>query len=192
VIKEHVGSQDQVSAAYGGFNCIEFLRGDGFRVDPVVLPKERKDLLQAHLMLCFTGVSRIASEVAKSKIDNLKSRKASLTGMRAMVDQAIEVLQSKTGSITDFGRLLHEGWMLKRTLSDKVTTSDVDQMYEEARAAGTIGGKLLGAGGGGFMLLFVRPEDQGRVREKLHKLVHVPFSFEDEGSRIVLYSPNGL
>jgi len=192
VIKENVGSQDQISAAYGGFNRIDFLQGDGFRVDPVVLPKERKDLLQAHLMLCFTGLSRIASEVAKSKIDNLKNRKASLVGMKVMVDQAIEILQSKTYSITDFGRLLHEGWVLKRTLSDKVTTAEVDEIYDEARSAGAIGGKLLGAGGGGFMLLFVPPADQGRVRERLHKLVHVPFSFEDAGSRIVLYQPNGL
>lgn len=192
VIKEHVGSQDQISAAHGGFNRIALLQGDGFRVDPVVLPKERKDLLQAHLMLCFTGLSRIASEVAKSKIDNLKNRTAPLTSMKLMVDQALEILQSKTGSITDFGRLLHEAWMLKRTLSDKVTTADVDEIYETARSAGAIGGKLLGAGGGGFMLLFVPPESQARVRERLDKLVHVPFSFEDTGSRIVLYQPNGL
>jgi D-glycero-alpha-D-manno-heptose-7-phosphate kinase len=130
--------------------------------------------------------------VAKSKIDNLKNRATELRSMRLMVDQAIEILQSKSDAMTELGRLLHEAWLLKRSLSAKVSTAEVDEIYEEARAAGALGGKLLGAGGGGFMLLFVAPENQRKVRERLHKLVHVPFAFDDSGSRIVLYQPKGL
>lgn len=192
VIKENVGSQDQISAAYGGLNRIEFLQSGTFRVEPIVLPEERRHALQAHLMLCFTGLSRIASEVAKSEIDNLKARETQLRRMQDMVGEAINVLQSGRTPLEEFGHLLHETWMHKRSLSEKVTTREVDEIYQCARAAGAIGGKLLGAGGGGFMLLFVRPEHHGRVRERLRNLVHVPFAFEHSGSRIALYQPNGL
>ena len=191
VIRENVGSQDQISAAYGGFNRIEFPRGGGFRVDPVVLPRERLDTLQDHLMLFFTGLSRFASEIAKSKIDNLERRHAELVRLREMTDEGIGLLQGE-GSLDGFGELLDQGWQYKRRLSDKVSTSEVDRIYDEARSAGAIGGKLLGAGGGGFMLFFVRPADQARVLERLQRLVHVPFRFEQSGSRVVLYQPNGL
>ena len=191
VIGESVGSQDQISAAYGGFNRIEFSRGGGFRVDPVVLPHERLDAFQDHLMLFFTGLSRFASEIAKSKIDNLDQRHAELVRMREMTDEGIRLLQGD-GPLEAFGELLDQGWQYKRRLSDKVSTIEVDRIYAEARSAGAIGGKLLGAGGGGFMLLFVRPADQARVRERLQRLVHVPFRFEQSGSRVVLYQPNGL
>lgn len=192
VIKENVGSQDQISAAFGGFNRIEFLRDHSFRVDPIILPRERKQELEDHLMLCFTGFARIASEVAKSKIDNLKSREKQLRRMSDMVAEAIAILQSPDAPITEFGELLHEAWTNKRALSDKVSTPAVDEIYAVAREAGAIGGKLLGAGGGGFMLLFASPDKQGRIRDKLRNLVHVPFAFENTGSRIVLYQPNGL
>ncbi|HXF67604.1 MAG TPA: kinase [Burkholderiales bacterium] len=192
VIREHVGSQDQVSAAFGGFNRIEFRRDGSFDVAPIVLPPERLALLQSHLMLCFTGLARTASEVAKSKIENLDKHAQELDRMKAMVDEAISVLQSRSAPIEDFGRLLHESWMHKRRLSDLVSTGEIDRLYEVARAAGAIGGKLLGAGGGGFLLLFVRPEHQKEVREKLSHLIHVPFRFESSGSRVVLYQPNGL
>lgn len=191
VIGESVGSQDQISAAYGGFNRIEFPRGGGFRVDPVVLPRERLDGLQDHLMLFFTGMSRFASEIAKSKIDNLDHRHAELVRMREMADEGIALLQGD-GPLEAFGELLDQGWQYKRRLSDKVSTAEVDRIYDEGLGAGAIGGKLLGAGGGGFMLFFVRPVDQARVRERLQHLVHVPFRFEEAGSRVVLYQPNGL
>jgi D-glycero-alpha-D-manno-heptose-7-phosphate kinase len=192
VIGENVGSQDQISAAYGGFNRIEFLRNGGFEVNPVIVESTRYRELQSHLMLCFTGISRIASEVAKSKIENFGRRQAELHAMRAMVDDGIRILHDPNIPIGDFGALLHEGWIAKRRLSDKVSSSEIDTIYEEARLAGAIGGKLLGAGGGGFLLLFVKPENQPAVRERLKHLVHVPIEFDQSGSKVVLYQPNGL
>jgi D-glycero-alpha-D-manno-heptose-7-phosphate kinase len=192
VIGENVGSQDQVAAAFGGFNRIEFLPSGGFAVSPVVLQRSRLDELQGHLMLCFTGLSRIASEVAKSTIENLAARERELGRMRQMVDEALAILQSPSRPIEAFGELMHEAWRVKRGLSERVSTPAIDGMYETARGAGAIGGKLLGAGGGGFLLLFVRPALQSRVREALRGLVHVPVRFEESGSRVVLYQPNGL
>jgi len=192
LIGENVGSQDQVSAAFGGFNRIEFRRDGGFDVAPVILPAGRREELKSHLMLCFTGLSRIASEVAKSKIDNLKNRAEELHRMRAMVDEAAGILQDVRRPIADFGKLLDASWQYKRRLSDKVSTPEIDHIYETAMAAGASGGKLLGAGGGGFMLLFAAPERQAAIRDRLSNLVHVPFEFDDSGSKVVLYQPNGL
>jgi D-glycero-alpha-D-manno-heptose-7-phosphate kinase len=193
IINENVGSQDQISAAFGGFNRIEFKPKDlGFQVVPVILSKNRLFELQDHLMLCFTGFSRIASEIAESKIANFKNRENELKLMRAMVDESIQILHNHETSIEEFGKLLHQSWLYKRSLSEKVTTPEIDALYEAAVNAGAIGGKILGAGGGGFLLLFVKPELQERVRERLNQLIHVPFAFEDSGSRVVLYQPNGL
>lgn len=192
VIHENVGSQDQISAAYGGFNRIEFRKNDTFQVSPIILAKDRQQEFQSHLMLCFTGFSRIASEIAKSKIDNFKSREVELKRMKEMVEEAIRILQNTGTSIEEFGKLLHQGWLCKRSLSDKVSTPEIDGLYEEAMRAGAAGGKILGAGGGGFLLLFVKPELQSRVYERLKHLIHVPFEFEDSGSRVVLYQPSGL
>jgi len=189
--RKNKSGQDQISAAYGGFNRIEFLRNGRFRVNPVILHEDRLEGFQGSLMLFFTGFSRIASEIAKSKIDNISQRKKELTRMKEMADEAISILQNN-GSLDEFGHLLDQGWQYKKSLSDKVSTAEIDQIYEAARGAGALGGKLLGAGGGGFMLFFVRPEDQPRVRERLSKLIHVPFRFENSGSRVVLYQPNGL
>jgi D-glycero-alpha-D-manno-heptose-7-phosphate kinase len=192
VIKENVGSQDQISASYGGFNKIEFKKDDSFQIAPVILPKERLNDLQRHLMLFFTGLSRTASEIAKSKIDNLGKKKEELNRMNQMVDEAISILQEPNRPIFEFGRLLDESWRYKKSLSTKVSTQQIDVIYEEAVRAGAIGGKLLGAGGGGFMLLFARPEHHERIRTALKTLVYVPFVFEDSGSRIMLYQPDGL
>ena len=192
IIKENVGSQDQITAAFGGFNRIDFKANDTFQVSPVILPKDRLHEFQSHLMLCFTGFSRIASEIAKSKIANFKSRGSELNRMTAMVDEAIQILQNRQAPIEEVGRLLHQGWLCKRSLSDKVSTPEIDHLYEEAMRAGAVGGKILGAGGGGFLLLFVRPELQSNVRERLKHLIHVPFEFENSGSRVVLYQPDGL
>jgi D-glycero-alpha-D-manno-heptose-7-phosphate kinase len=192
IIGENVGSQDQVSAAFGGFNRIEFHRNDSFDVSPVIFPAYRREELCDHLMLCFTGFSRIASEVAKSKIDNLKSREKELKLMRAMVDEGISILQNTYESIDSFGKLLHESWQYKRSLSDRVSTPEIDTIYQAAIAAGAVGGKILGAGGGGFLLIFAKPERHAAIRDCLNKLIHVPFDFEDSGSRVVLYQPHGL
>ena len=192
VIKENVGSQDQISAAFGGFNRIEFNRNDTFSVSPVVVPPERLKELQDHLMLYFTGFSRIASEVAKSKIDNLKNREKELKCMKEMVQDAINLLQDSSAPIAEFGVLLDQSWKYKRTLSDRVTTPEIDNIYQRPLRAGAIGGKLLGAGGGGFLLLFAKPDAQPAIRSQLKHLIHVPFRFEDSGSKVVLYQPNGL
>lgn len=192
IINENVGSQDQVSAAYGGFNKIAFNPDDTFDVQPIILKHERKLDLENHLMLFFTGFSRIASEVASSKIANLKNREVELKTMYQMVDESLSILQNNSTSIEEFGRLLNHSWQLKRSLSDKVSTPEIDVLYETAMKAGAIGGKLLGAGGGGFLLVFAKPELQAKVKSALNHLVHVPFKFDNSGSRVVLYQPNGL
>lgn len=192
IIRENVGSQDQISAAFGGFNRIEFKTDGSFDVVPVILPKEKMERLEEHCLLYFTGVSRFSSEIAQSKIANFKNRMSELKTMKSMVDEAISILHSEHSSVTDFGTLLHQNWLYKRTLSDKVSTPLIDQIYEDAIKAGALGGKILGAGGGGFLLLFVRPEQQDKVKEKLKNFIHVPFKFEHSGSKIVLYQPNGF
>ena len=192
IIGENVGSQDQVSAAYGGLNKIEFQCDDSFNVAPVMLSSQRRKDLHDHLMLCFTGFSRIADEIAKSKIENLKAREPQVRRMREMVDEGIAILSDGQTDISEFGKLLAESWALKRGLSNRVSTTEIDDIYEAAMAAGAVGGKILGAGGGGFMLLFARPEDQPAIRERLKGLVHVSFNFDESGSRVVLYQPNGL
>lgn len=192
MIREHVGSQDQISAAFGGFNRIEFHQNDTFNVSPVILPGERFEELQRHTMLFFTGFSRIASEVAKSKIDNFRNREMELNCMKAMVDEAIDILQNPGDSIDKFGKLLDENWKFKRGLSDRVTNPEIDHIYDEAKRAGALGGKILGAGGGGFLLLFVKPELQVHVRQCLQHLVYVPFKFDNFGSRVIVYQPAQL
>ncbi|MFV2055342.1 MAG: kinase [Thiohalomonadales bacterium] len=192
IIGEHVGSQDQVSAAYGGLNKIQFFRDGNYSVEPVILPKKRKQELEEHCMLFFTGQQRNATDVAKSKIDNMKNRQQDFCNIQKMVFDALTILQDVDVGIEAFGELLGETWQIKRTLSDKVTNSTIDAIYAKAKKAGAIGGKLIGAGGGGFLMLFVNPKKQMAVRQELNNLIHVPIHFEDSGTKIVLYQPNGL
>jgi len=192
LIGEYVGSQDQILAAFGGFNYIEFRRDGSFNIVPITLKSYRLNQLSSHLMLFFTGISRIASEVARSKIENISKRERELMAIRAMVEEAITLLYNDAEPIESFGKLMHEGWKLKRSLSEKVSNPHVDSIYQAAIDAGAIGGKLLGAGGGGFLLIFARPDLHPLIRKKLKQLVYVPFDFEDAGSRIALYQPNGL
>lgn len=192
IIGEHVGSQDQLSAAYGGFNKIQFFRDGDFSVESVILPRNRRRQLEDHFMLFFTGLQRNAPEIAKSKIANLHQRAEELHGLRQMVIDALSILQDGDQAIEGFGELLDSAWRLKRRLSDQVSNGLIDDLYAQAKQAGAIGGKLLGAGGGGFMLLFVQPQRQHAVRQALSNLIHVPFEFEESGTKIVLYQPNGL
>jgi len=192
VLHERVGLQDQVSAAFGGFNHITIAQNGTYSVTPMVLPVERLQALQSHLMLVFTGISRTANEVAETVVTNLKNKAAEMKTMQEMVDHAISIISSPKTDLLDLGRLMKEAWQLKRALSDRVTNWTVDDLLDTAIRAGAVGGKLLGAGGGGFMLLFVRPEDHDKVRAALNKLITVPFKFEMSGGRIVLYQPNGL
>lgn len=192
LIGENVGSQDQIAAAYGGLNRIDFLSNDSFRVNKIIIPASRQAELHDHLLLCFTGFSRIADQIAKSQIDNFKNREKELFSMRDMVDEGIEILSNPSVDIEEFGKLLDLSWQYKRSLSEQVSTPVIDQIYEQAKLAGAIGGKVLGAGGGGFMLLFAKPEKHAAIRARLKNLVHVDFNFDDAGSRVVLYQPNGL
>ena len=189
IIGENVGSQDQVAAAFGGFNRVEFNGHGDFIVQPITVNHERLDLLQKHLMLFFTGFSRTASEIASEQIENTQHKEAELRAMHAMVDEATVLLNSQHTDIEEFGRLMHESWCLKRTLSRKITTSVINQMYDTAIKAGALGGKLCGAGGGGFLLMFVPPRKRRLVQRALSKLLYVPFQFENLGAQITYYAP---
>ncbi|MEP9411281.1 MAG: kinase [Candidatus Brocadia sp.] len=187
MIKENVGSQDQIIAAFGGLNKIEFSNEHHFEVSPVTISQARLQELENHLMLFFSGFTRIASKIAQDQVSRIKDKTQELKTMRSMVEEAITILNGN-GDITDFGKLLHESWQLKKNLSNKVSNSHIDHVYDMACKAGAIGGKILGAGGGGFILFFVKPEDRERLKETLGFLLHVPFGFEASGSRIVYYS----
>lgn len=185
VLKEAVGSQDQVAAAFGGFNKIVFLPDDSFEVTPMSIPSGRIKELEKHMMLVFAGFDRYAPEIAKEQIESTPQKKAELTLMQEMVDEAIEILADEKRSILDFGKLLNESWKLKKSLTDKISTPEIDYIYQIALKAGALGGKLLGAGGGGFMLLFLPPEKRESVKEELKHLLEVPFHFEKGGSQII-------
>lgn len=186
ILKETVGSQDQVSAAYGGFNQISFLPNGELSVRPMTIPAARLQELNSHLMLFYTGTKRTASNVADSYVTNINDRQRQLRILKDMVEESVVILSGKQ-DIRAFGELLHEAWQIKRSLSAKVSNSEVDQIYDQAISVGAIGGKLTGAGGGGFMLLFVPPVRQDEVKEALNKLIHVPFKFEFSGSQIIFH-----
>jgi D-glycero-alpha-D-manno-heptose-7-phosphate kinase len=188
IMKESVGSQDQVSAVYGGLNHIEFAPNDEISVRPVTISRSRFAELESHLMLFYTGIMRTAAEVAKSYTNQIEKRKRQLRIMRDIVAEGISILATD-GDIIAFGELLHESWEVKRSLSDKVSNTEVDDLYLQARGAGAIGGKLMGAGGGGFMLLFVPSSLQQGVRERLSRVLHVPFRIESSGSQIIFFDP---
>ncbi|MBU1121677.1 MAG: kinase [Candidatus Omnitrophota bacterium] len=185
-LKESVGSQDQVAVSYGGLNKISFGKEGDFHVEPIILSKQRQNHFQDHLMLFFTGFSRIASKIAKKQIKNTPKKKDELTVMHQLVDEAKDVLCGGD-DIDKFGRLLHESWKLKRSLSNKVSSPVIDEIYEEALQSGATGGKLIGAGGGGFILLFVKPQLQNNVRKRLKRLLEVKFKFDKLGSQIIFY-----
>jgi D-glycero-alpha-D-manno-heptose-7-phosphate kinase len=189
ILKEAVGSQDQVSAAYGGLNHVLFHPNGEISVRPVTISPQRMTELNAHLMMFYTGIRRTAATVASTVIDNIEQRKRQLRIMRDLVDEGLAVVGG-AHDITDFGNLLHEAWQAKRALSADVSNADVDRLYERARAAGAIGGKLTGAGGGGFLLLFVEPDRQDAVRQEFGELIHVPFRFDFSGSQIIYYEPD--
>ncbi|MBI5150754.1 MAG: kinase [Candidatus Omnitrophica bacterium] len=187
--RENVGCQDQALAAYGGFNFIEFGGKSHLQVRKVTIPADKLEDLQGRLLLYFTGFSRNASEIAQHQINNIPRKQRELHAMYDMAFRALDILNE--GDLDDFGKLMYESWKLKRGLSDKISTSHIDRIYETAMGAGAIGGKLLGAGGGGFILFFVPPSRQKNVKEKLKKLLLVPFHFENLGSQIIFYQPNG-
>ena len=192
VLKENVGSQDQILAAFGGFNRIDFNSDDSFNITPVIINKDLTGQLQNHMLLFFTGLSRYASDIAKDKIANFKNNFRELTQMKEMVNEGLSILQSNSDPIKDLGKLLHESWELKRSLSTKVSTPQIDEIYKSGIESGAIGGKILGAGGGGFILFIAKPENHEKIRTRLKNLVHVSFKFNNTGSKIVVYEPNGF
>ncbi len=188
VLQETVGVQDQIQSAFGGLNRIDIRTDGSFEVTPLVVRAERLVGLQKHLLLLYTGLSRTASEIAAEQVATVGARTAELKAMREMVDLGEKILVG-TGDLRDFGRLLDESWKLKRSLSSKIAPGFVNEIYDIARQAGAEGGKLLGAGGGGFMLIFVTPDKRASVLKSLQKLLPVPFQFERGGTQIVLYEP---
>jgi D-glycero-alpha-D-manno-heptose-7-phosphate kinase len=188
ILKETVGSQDQVSAAYGGFNHITFLTNGEISVRPITIERQRLSDLNAHLMLLYTGIERTASDVADSYVNNFDDKKRQMRILKDLVDESIAVLTSGQ-DLKYFGELLHEAWLAKRSLSAKVSNTEIDGLYGDAVSAGALGGKLTGAGGGGFLLLFAPPEKHGAIKEKLNHLLHVPFKFDFAGSQIIFYDP---
>lgn len=188
LIGEHVGSQDQVNASFGGFNRIDFGGSEGIFVQPVTIEEEKLTRLQRCLLFYFTNFSRSASGIAKEQIKETPKKLKELRTMREMVDEAINILNGRPESLHDFGKLLHESWMLKRSLTKKISNNDIDQIYETAFQSGALGGKICGAGGGGFLLLFALPENQPKVKEAMKKFLLVPFRFENLGSHVIHYS----
>ena len=188
ILRETVGSQDQVQTAYGGLNHITFHADDEFSVRPVTISRERVEELNSHLMLFYTGIKRTAADVAQTYVNDISNKKRQLRITKDLVKEGLAILNSDQ-DLTSFGTLMHEAWMVKRSLSDKVSNSEVDDIYQKAIASGATGGKLTGAGGGGFMLLFVPPDRHSVVRETLSHLIYVPIRFDFSGSQIIFFDP---
>jgi D-glycero-alpha-D-manno-heptose-7-phosphate kinase len=188
VLKETIGSQDQVLAAHGGFNHVVFDASGEITVRPVTVSPSRLTELNRHLMLFYTGIRRTASDVAGSYVNGLDDKERQFRIIGELTNQGVSVLCGK-GRIALFGELLHNAWQAKRDLSARVSNADVEEIYKEALSVGAVGGKLLGAGGGGFILFFVPPAKQAGVRRRLNKLIYVPFKFEASGSQIIFFDP---
>ena len=192
LLHEAVGAQDQASAAYGGFNRINFNTDGSLEVKRILTPQTRLGELEQNLALYFTGFSRIASEIAQEQLSVTPHKKKELDMMVQLVDEAETIVTSPSRSLDEFGRLLHESWQIKRTLTQKISNANIDEIYQAGLSAGALGGKLLGAGGGGFMLFFVPPEKRAALRLRLKKLLCVPFTFSTKGSDVVVYEPEEL
>ncbi len=189
LVQEAVGSQDQVSAAYGGFNRTNFRTDGSVEVNRVLTSPGRLAELEQNLALYFTGFSRTASEIATEQLKMTPHKTRELNMMLNLVDEAESIITTPGRSLDDFGRLLHESWQIKRTLTQKITTASIDEIYEAGLSEGALGGKLLGAGGGGFMLFYVPPQRREALRQRLKKLLCVPFGFSSRGSHVVVHEP---
>lgn len=182
------GWQDQIAAAYGGMNRIDFQDND-FRVTPVIIHPDRKKLLNDNLILFYTGVSRLSAEIQQDTINHQHDKTAQLKEMLSLVDEAQKILEDTHADMNDFGRLLDYTWRLKRSSGGRISNTMIDTLYERGLKAGALGGKLLGAGGGGFLLFYVEKDKQQQVLKELEELMHVPFCFETEGTTVIHYSP---
>jgi D-glycero-alpha-D-manno-heptose-7-phosphate kinase len=189
LLHEAVGSQDQVSAAYGGFNRIDFQTDGTVEVQRLLTSQSRLEELERHLALYFTGFSRTASEIATEQVKLTPQKKNELNTMLQLVNEAESIVTSPNRPLDEFGKLLHESWKIKRSLTQKISNANIDEIYEAGLSGGALGGKLLGAGGGGFMLFFVPPERRQALRIRLQKLLCVPFRFSNRGTHVVVYEP---
>lgn len=183
------GWQDQIAAAFGGLNRIDFNTDGTYDVKPVIIHPDRKKQLNDNLLMFFTGFTRLSSEMQKENQEGYSKKTDQLKQMYVLVDEAEAILEDKKRDLDDFGRLLDETWKLKRQTGGAITTDSIDSLYEKGINAGALGGKLLGAGGGGFLVFYVQPEKRASVMEAMNNLLYVPFSFEDEGTRVIYYSP---
>lgn len=187
--KEVGGWQDQIAASFGGLNRINF-NADGYEVLPVIISSERKRLLNNSLMMFFTGFTRFSSDVQKvNNVSGSEEKRERLKKMYELVDEAEAVLTNKDRDLDDFGRMLDTTWRLKKGTGGSISTGSIDELYEKGMDAGALGGKLLGAGGGGFLVFYVQPEKQEMVREAMKDFMYIPFKFEDDGTRVIHYSP---
>lgn len=186
--KEAGGWQDQIAASFGGMNRINF-GANGYEVLPVIIAMQRKQELNDHLMMFFTGFTRFSAEIQKANESSRADKKKQLLEMKGLVDEAEQVLVNEKVDLNEFGRLLDYTWQLKRQTGAAVSTDSIDTLYEKGIRAGAIGGKLLGAGGGGFLIFYVEPEYRKRVKEAMKDLLYIPFKFEDSGTKIIHYSP---
>lgn len=182
------GWQDQIAASYGGFNRIDFEKGR-FHVRPLIISPVRLNRLNRNLMLFFTGFTRFSSDIQKSTVASIEEEHSRLLKMRSLVDKAEEILVDKDKDLDEFGKLLDVTWKLKKQTGDTISSTKIDEFYLKAMEAGALGGKLLGAGGGGFLLFYVPEEKQKDVRNALNNLMEVPFRFEKQGTSVVYYSP---
>ena len=182
------GWQDQIAASFGGLNRINF-SADGYEVLPVIISPERKRQLNDNLLMFFTGFTRFSSDVQKANNVTSTDKKTQLKEMYALVDDAEEILTNKNKSLDDFGYLLDHTWKLKRQTGNSISTSNIDALYQKGVEAGALGGKLLGAGGGGFLLFYVQPEKQDAVKLAMRDLLYIPFKFEDGGTQVIHYTP---
>lgn len=187
VLKENVGSQDQMAAAHGGLNVFRFETDGTIRVEPLTISRNRIAELENHLLMLYTGTSRLASEIAGEIIHQIDQKERLLSRMQQMVDEAVAVLNSDQ-DITEFGRMLDQTWQLKRQLSTQISNDTIDRIYRNAMDNGAIGGKLLGAGASGFMIFFAAPEHHQSIRQALPGYLYVPFKFEYEGSTLIHYT----
>lgn len=182
------GWQDQIAASFGGFNRINFDE-NGFDVFPIIISPERKKMLNSSLLMFFTGFTRFSSDVQKMNKLDQKSKLAQLKEMYSLVDDAEKIMTDKNCGLDEFGRLLDYTWKLKRQLGTAVSTAGIDALYEKGIKAGALGGKLLGAGGGGFMIFYVPSEYKESVMSAMSDFLYIPFEFEDGGTRVIHYTP---
>ncbi len=185
---ESGGWQDQIAASFGGFNRINF-NADGYEVIPIIISPKRKKQLNNNLMMFFTGFTRFSSDIQKANKLDEEKKINQLKQMVDLVDEAEAILTDKSRDLDDFGRLLNETWRLKRQTGNSVSNNNIDRLYEKGIQAGALGGKLLGAGGGGFLVFYVQPEKQESVKEAMKDLLYIPFEFEDGGTQVIYYSP---